>query len=117
MKPETVVGTKEWNCTSKAHMDGGNSGVISIFFDNLSPEIQALIEEGEKERDLTPEEALEEARKRWGGDGQIYIEGDHTSLRFIVAEFTKQAHGNGGKLGIGPSFREAFANADKGEPT
>ena len=49
-----VVGAKEWHCNSKAHMDGGLSGAVSVYFDDLSPSVQALILAGEAQGDKCP---------------------------------------------------------------
>lgn len=63
------------------------------------------------ERDYTPEEALEEARKRWGVYGRVMFLSD----RLEIAHYQVGVLGDGGfeALGSGTSFREAFAEADK----
>lgn len=78
---------------------------------------EALRNEQGSERDFTPEEALEEARKRWPGSGKVLVDGSSMCpLMYRVGILVADKSGIGFQsLGLGASFREAFAIADKKE--
>ncbi len=85
---------------------------LSIFMQALD-RLEALIGQGQAERDYTPEEALAEARRRW------------PMFNRMVASVLIQSCFDGtweyvvrqplGAQYCGDTFREAFASADKAE--
>lgn len=67
------------------------------------------------ERDFTPEEALAEARKRWGDHPYVCVElFDGNVCGYYVGNQFKVISGNALDV-CGNSFREAFAAADKAQ--
>lgn len=80
---------------------------------------EAFLSQQSVERDMTPEEALEEAKRRWGQVNAVAVEcylsywkdGENIAVpaRYKVHGFYQFQSGEGN------SFREAFASADKKE--
>ena len=83
-----------------------------LFLRDLFPKVQALILAGETQRDFTPQEALEEAKKRWGKDAiahfQSWLEKEPCLVGKNQATLRRDWKG-----GFGKTFRAAFAAADK----
>ena len=64
-----------------------------------------------KERDYTPEEALAEAKRRWGSTGvAIFMSDNSPESRYVVGSHTGLMRW--GVMGEGITFRTAFAAAD-----
>lgn len=79
------------------------------------PEIQSALN-AQGERDFTPEEALAEAKKRWGADGWIsmFSENEDGSMTYEVGYGSDSEDGREVTfMGAGTSFHAAFAQADK----
>jgi hypothetical protein len=99
-KPDDVVGF----CPGAIFGETGRD----IKFCFLSPEVRTALNASE-ERDFTPEEALEEARKRWGSGAvisvQVHADG---KINYWVGMDVCDCRGLRGN-----SFRAAFASADK----
>jgi hypothetical protein len=84
--------------------------------DDFIPEIIEALKSGQRhpERDLTPEEALVEARKRWGPSawaGYSSSWSESTGRHFVGHELPDSQGIGGYKVG-GKSFRAAFLSAD-----
>ncbi len=110
---DDVVGEAQGDKDGMAHSD--------IYFYELSPKIQSLLR-GQAERDYTPEEALIEANKRWGGKNAVSVECYLSQWDDIDYDKIPKVGKKYKVSGIyknqefeGSSFREAFANADKAE--
>lgn len=72
--------------------------------------------EPSEERDYTPEEALAEARRRWGKDAFTeFISGDSSPMKCRVGNGKMGFAGKDAICGRGFTFRAAFAAADKAD--
>ena len=77
--------------------------------------------QGQEERDYTPEEALAEARRRWGANSTVECVFFHHMQKFVmdVGSFTYDKSEQPSKIwvehGRGETFRAAFASADKAQ--
>ncbi len=120
-KPEPVAPVRKWEAENVVGGQGpyvrGLRGEDSrVYFQDLSPEVQALLR-GQAEKDMTPEEALAEARKRARkNESQVIFDSSYESgTEFRVEWGEKLKDDYRLHHGMGNSFREAFASADKAE--
>lgn len=77
--------------------------------------LEAIIGQGQEERDLTPEEALAEARRRWPEERSVIYDSSYengTEFRVSGGIYNKKREFKFSH-GMGNSFRAAFASADK----
>ena len=92
------------------------------YFKEAIMRMEALIGQGQEERDYTPEEALIEANKRWGGKNAVSVECYLSQWDDIDYDKIPKVGKKYKVSGIyknqefeGSSFREAFLSADKAE--
>ena len=62
-------------------------------------------------KDFTPEEALAEAQRRWGKDAIASVFAGPGGITYCVG--SRVLYAGPGEAGMGTSFKEAFADADR----
>lgn len=63
---------------------------------------------------MTRAEALEEARRRWGPSAWVILRRKSERNRFVVGVVRAQPRTGRWPLGVGTSWAEAFASAERG---